>query len=66
MRAASPGAACHSHIDERVSHVLKAMAVPLEYARGTLRLSVGRFTTTDEVDEAADLIVSVVNELTSA
>jgi hypothetical protein len=39
------------------------MKVPLDYARGTLRLSVGRFTTLEEVDEAADLISSTVIEL---
>lgn len=49
--AASAGAACHSdHV--AVSPVLKAMAVPLEYAVGTVRLSVGRTTTEDEIDRA--------------
>ena len=39
--AASAGAACHSDTIE-VSHVLKAMNVPLDWAKGTLRLSTGR------------------------
>jgi cysteine desulfurase len=69
--ACSAGAACHSAAaaadndggGPRVSHVLRAMRVPLAYARGTLRLSVGRFTTEAEVDEAADLIVAAVKSL---
>jgi len=49
--AASAGAACHSD-QVTVSSVLQAMGVPLEYARGTLRFSVGRMTTADEIDIA--------------
>ncbi len=57
--AASAGAACHSdRID--VSSVLEAMNVPLEYAMGTLRFSVGRFTTPSEIDRALDEITQVV------
>ena len=49
--AASAGAACHSdHVE--VSHVLTAMNVPAEYAMGTLRFSVGRFTWPDDIDRA--------------
>mmetsp|Transcript_16362 Transcript_16362/g.37925 ORF Transcript_16362/g.37925 Transcript_16362/m.37925 type:complete len:469 (+) Transcript_16362:70-1476(+) len=61
--ACSAGAACHSHDDARVSHVLAAMGVPLDYARGTLRLSVGKSTTAEEVDEAAKLIADAVEAL---
>jgi cysteine desulfurase NifS len=60
--AASAGAACHSDRVE-VSSVLAAMGVPLEYAMGTVRFSVGRFTTEDEVDRAADEVGRVVNHL---
>lgn len=60
--AASAGAACHSdRVD--VSSVLKAMNVPLEYAMGTIRLSVGRFTTVEEIDQALEAIVVVVKRL---
>ena len=57
--AASAGAACHSDRVE-LSSVLEAMRVPLEYAKGTIRLSVGRYTTPDEIDRAAAEIVRVV------
>ncbi len=57
--AASAGAACHSDRVE-LSSVLEAMRVPLEYAKGTIRLSVGRYTTPDEIDRAAAEIVRIV------
>ena len=60
--AASAGAACHSdRID--VSPVLEAMDVPIEYAMGTIRLSVGRYTTAEEVDRATEEIAGVVSRL---
>jgi cysteine desulfurase NifS len=49
--AASAGAACHSDRVE-VSSVLEAMGLPLELAMGTVRLSVGRYTTAAEIDRA--------------
>jgi len=60
--AASAGAACHADSVE-ISHVLKAMAVPVEWAKGTLRLTTGRMTTTDEIDRAADVIVRAVKAM---
>lgn len=60
--AASAGAACHSD-RVSVSAVLQAMNVPYEYAIGTLRLSVGKMTTEDEVDTAASAIIAAVHEL---
>jgi cysteine desulfurase NifS/selenium donor protein len=62
--AASAGAACHSdHID--ISAVLQAMAVPEEYAMGTLRLSVGRTTTEKEIDRATSALKKVYDNLNS-
>jgi cysteine desulfurase len=58
--AASAGAACHSDQVE-VSSVLEAMQVPLEYAMGTVRLSVGRYTTPEEIDQALAEITRVTN-----
>ena len=63
--AASAGAACHSDQVE-VSHVLAAMGVPTEYAMGTLRFSVGRFTTRDEVDRAVAEVDGEVRKLATA
>jgi cysteine desulfurase len=50
--AASVGSACHSEHDA-VSGVLAAMGVDALRASGAVRLSVGRMTTSDEVQEAA-------------
>ncbi len=58
--AASAGAACHAD-GVSVSAVLAAMKVPLDVAKGTLRLSVGRFSTDDEIDRAVELICEAVN-----
>jgi len=60
--AASAGAACHADSVE-ISHVLKAMAVPVEWAKGTLRLTTGRMTTATEIDRAAEVIVNAVKAM---
>jgi cysteine desulfurase len=60
--AASPGSACHAD-KVQVSHVLAAMGVDPATALSTIRLSVGRFTTEDEVDSAAELILAEVAAL---
>ena len=56
--AASTGSACHAGL-VTVSPVLAAMGVPERLARGAVRLSVGRFTTEEEVDRAAEQLVAV-------
>ena len=58
---ASAGAACHSDTIE-ISHVLKAMNVPLDWAKGTLRLTTGRHTTADDIDRAVQVISEAVKK----
>jgi cysteine desulfurase len=55
--AASTGSACH---EGRVtqSPVLCAMGVPPALGRGALRLTVGRFTTEEEIDRAASALIA--------
>jgi cysteine desulfurase len=60
--AASAGAACHSDMVQ-ISDVLKAMAVPLDWAMGTLRLTTGKMTTAEEVDKAARVICAAVQKM---
>jgi cysteine desulfurase len=60
--AASAGAACHGASVE-ISKVLKAMAVPMEYARGTVRFSTGKSTTIEEIDRAVEIVDSTVRRL---
>jgi len=60
--AASAGAACHAdQVD--VSTVLQAMQVPLEYAMGTVRFSVGKMTTAEEIDRAIEVVAAAVRRL---
>lgn len=63
--AASAGAACHSD-KNIISHVLKAMGVPDDYAMSTVRFSTGRFTTTEEIERSAEIIVHTISEITSS
>jgi cysteine desulfurase len=62
--AASAGAACHGNSVE-LSRTLRAMAVPVEWARGTIRLSTGKYTTEGEVDRVVEIIVGAVRTLRS-
>jgi cysteine desulfurase len=59
--AASAGAACHSDTVE-ISQVLKSMKVPLEWAKGTLRLTTGRMTTEADIDKAVQIITDAVGK----
>ena len=60
--AASAGAACHSDTVE-LSHVLEAMHVPVEWAKGAIRFTTGRMTTEEDIRKAIDIIVSSVRRL---
>ena len=63
--ACSAGAACHSKAggdaaSATLSHTLEAMRVPHALGTATLRLSLGKYSTEDDVDRAADTIVEAV------
>ena len=60
--AASTGAACTSGIPEP-SHVLRAMGLNVEQAESSIRFSFGRFTTNEETEEAAHLLVRAFDSL---
>src|SRR5262249_59593209 len=57
--AASTGSACHEG-KVFLSPVLSAMGVPPEVGRGAVRLTVGRFSTEDEIDNASELLTRAV------
>jgi cysteine desulfurase len=61
----SPGAACNSGKSEP-SAVIRAMNVPSDYAGGTVRFSLSRYTTADEVDRAAAAVTECVQQLSVA
>lgn len=58
----STGSACHSH-DPTPSHVLLAIGLPADLANSSLRFSLSRFTTADEIDAAAAAVKTAVAEL---
>lgn len=58
----SAGSACTAGTAES-SHVLRAMHVPDEYLRGTVRLSVGALNTRDEVKQAMRVLKECVELL---
>lgn len=60
--AVSAGAACHSDKVE-ISHVLKAMNIPLNRAKGTLRFSTGKMTTEAEINKAVKVTSEAVNKM---
>jgi len=63
--AISTGAACSSGV-EAPSHVLRAMNLPSDVIEGALRISLGKFTTELEIDEAADLLSKAVESTRKA
>lgn len=60
--AASAGAACHTG-SVRISSVLKAMNVPVEYVMGTIRFSTGKHTSFKDIDQAGSSIIKAVKKL---
>ena len=60
--AASAGAACHAgEVD--LSSVLEAMKVPVDWAMGTVRFSVGRGTTEEQIDRTVEVVAGAVRRL---
>jgi cysteine desulfurase len=60
--AASSGSACSSGSLEP-SHVLRAMGVPFTSAHGSIRFSLSRFTTEDEIDYTLSVLPGIVERL---
>jgi len=60
---ASTGSACHS-VAAGMSSTLAAMGLAPEDARGTVRLSVGWFTSEEDIERAAELLLGAWENLT--
>ena len=58
----SAGSACSSGSEEP-PYVLKALGLDADLARASIRFGLGRYTTEEEVDYAADKVASVVRQL---
>ncbi len=59
---ASSGSACTSGSLEP-SHVLRAMGVPFTAAHGSIRFSLSRYSTEQEVDYTAEKLPAIINQL---
>jgi cysteine desulfurase len=55
----STGSACHSGSTD-VSAVLRAMNTPLEIARGSIRFSVGRYSTSEEIETVLGVLGDIL------
>lgn len=55
----STGSACNSK-NLKVSHVLESIALDKEYAYGTIRISLGRDNTEDEVVQIANALIKIL------
>ena len=62
---ASTGSACSAGVN-RASHVLTAMGVPVDVARGALRITLGADVTDDQVDYLAGILPRVVEQARAA
>lgn len=55
----STGSACDS-VNTQISHVLKAIELPEEYAKGTIRISLGKSTIVDETKIIAKKLFDII------
>lgn len=55
----STGAACDT-VNTRVSHVLNAMGVDEDYAKGTIRISLGKNNTIEEVEKLSQKLIRIL------
>lgn len=57
----STGSACDS-VNTRVSHVIEAIKVPEEYAKGTIRITFGTDNSVEDVNKIADSLISILKK----
>ena len=58
----STGSACNAE-NHTASPVLRAMDVPYSWAMGSIRFSLGRFNTADEIDRVLDELPTIIENL---
>jgi len=58
----STGSACHSS-SHASSPTLKAMNVPYSLAQGSIRFSVGRYNTEEEIETTLRVLPKIINKL---
>ena len=55
----STGSACDS-VNTQVSHVIKAIGLPMDYAEGTIRVSFGRYNDENDAKTLVKALISIV------
>ena len=55
----STGSACDS-VNTQISHVIRALNVPDEYAKGTIRISFGRYNTIEDVEAIVTALTKIL------
>jgi cysteine desulfurase len=63
--AISTGSACTSGV-EAPSHVLRALGLSNELIEGALRIGLGKFTTDDDIIQAAEILSTTINQIREA
>ena len=58
----STGSACNA-VDHKASPVLAAMEIPYSYAMGSIRFSLGRLNTAEDVDLVIEKLPQIIHEL---
>lgn len=57
----STGAACDSS-NTQISHVLNAIGLDKKYALGTIRISLGKYNTVEDIDYIVNALVNIINK----
>ncbi len=57
----STGSACNSE-DKEISHVLKAIGLDEDYAKGTIRISLGKYNTSEDIIKIANGLIKILND----
>lgn len=58
----STGSACNS-VNAQISHVIKAIGISERYAKGTIRISLGKDNTEADVNAIAEAIITILKKL---
>lgn len=55
----STGSACDS-LNTQISHVIRAIKIPEQYAKGTIRISLGKNNNEEDVKKIADALIKII------
>ena len=58
----STGSACSSGV-EASSHVLRSLGLAADIIEGALRIGIGKFTTNNEIEEAAEILIDAIQQI---